>query len=207
MRHPQLIMLLALSAAAAPTQAAFKCWTNAEGITECGDAVPPEYAQQESRTVNEGGITIETKERAMTQEERAAARSAAEEKERREAEEAKRAREQAAYDRVLTSTFASVKDIEDSLERKLTAIDDTINLNRIIINKLQEKLAAERRKAANMEMSGRSVSEAVVDAIASYQKQIAEKEQYILSKEAEKEALREEYDAYIQRFKEITGEP
>ncbi len=206
MRHHQLIMLLALSATTLPSQAAFKCWTNAEGVTECGDRLPPEYAQQGSRTISGSGVTLDTQERAKTQEELEAERAAAEEKKRLETEAADRAREQAAYDRVLTSTFTSIKDIEDSRQRKLTAIDDSINLNRIIIGRLEEKLAGERRKAANMEMAGNPVNQTVLDAIASYQKQIAEKEQYIVGQEEEKVRLNTEYDAYVARFKEISGQ-
>ena len=48
---------------------AFKCWTNNEGVRECGNVVPPEYAQQKTRTINERGITTEVKERAKTKEE------------------------------------------------------------------------------------------------------------------------------------------
>ncbi len=205
MRHHQLIMLLALSATTLPSQAAFKCWTNAEGVTECGNVIPPEYAQQQSRTVNERGITVDTQERAQSQEELEAQREAAKAKKAQEAEEAARAKKQAAYDRVLTSTFSSVKDIEMSRDRKLRAIDDSINLNQIIINKLMEKQAAEKRRAANMELAGRPVQQSVLDAIDNYQKQIAEKQQYIANKEADKEALNQEYATYIERFKEITG--
>ena len=35
--------------------ARFKCWTNSDGVKECGQNVPPEYAQQGHEEVNSLG--------------------------------------------------------------------------------------------------------------------------------------------------------
>lgn len=49
--------------------AAIKCWTNNEGYRECGNSVPPEYAQKETRTLNQRGVTTEVRQRAKSREE------------------------------------------------------------------------------------------------------------------------------------------
>ena len=54
-----LLAMLLLSATAA--QAKFKCWTNNEGVKECGNAVPPEYAQQGHEVMNKHGVARESK--------------------------------------------------------------------------------------------------------------------------------------------------
>jgi hypothetical protein len=44
-----LVTLISLTCGFSLTaDAAIKCWTNKEGVKECGDTVPPEYAQLRS---------------------------------------------------------------------------------------------------------------------------------------------------------------
>ena len=54
------------------TFAGIKCWTNKEGYKECGNAVPPEYAQQGHTELNKQGLVVDQQERAKTPEELAA---------------------------------------------------------------------------------------------------------------------------------------
>ena len=57
-----------------PSHAGFQCWTNSEGVRECGNVVPPEYSQKETRTYNEQGVNTGVKNRALTREELAVKR-------------------------------------------------------------------------------------------------------------------------------------
>ena len=41
-----ILLILNMSIPANSVQARMKCWTNNEGVKECGDTVPPEYTQQ-----------------------------------------------------------------------------------------------------------------------------------------------------------------
>lgn len=184
-------------------QAAFKCWTNKDGVRECGNAVPPEYAQQKSETMDERGLTIDVQERAKTEEELAQERKKAEEERQRKAEEEKRRKEQEAYDRVLLSTFLSEKEIIDARDRKLAAIDGSIEITRITIDKLKDDLAHERKRAANLERKGKTIPENVKESIESMERQIEDKESYIQSREDEKQKLREKYARDLERFREL----
>jgi hypothetical protein len=187
-------------------QAGIKCWTNSDGVRECGNMVPPEYAQKETRTLNDEGITTEVKARAKTPEELAAERARLEEEKRRQAEEEQRRREQQAYDRVLLSTFLSKEDILRSRDRKLSAIDATIEITRITIDKLNEKLNKEKGRAANLERQGKPIPESLQQDIASLQNQIGDKESYIASKEREKQQLIDKYAADLKRFLELKAD-
>ena len=69
------VALLALCGYLNSAEAAIKCWTNKEGVRECGNAVPPEYAQQAHEEKSTSGMTIKRTERSKTPEELAAARS------------------------------------------------------------------------------------------------------------------------------------
>ena len=45
-RIPCALAAVALLALPPMAGAGIKCWTNNDGVRECGNAVPPEYAQQ-----------------------------------------------------------------------------------------------------------------------------------------------------------------
>ena len=103
-----LVCALALPGGA---EAGIKCWTNSEGVRECGNAVPPEYAQGEHTEQSKGGLVVKKQTRSRTQEEVAAERerqaAAAEAKAAAAAKAAKRAK----ADRVLLDTFSSEDDL------------------------------------------------------------------------------------------------
>lgn len=179
------------------------CWTNNEGIRECGNAVPPEYSQKEVRTINERGMTTEIKDRAKTTEEIAAEQARLAEEKRRADEEEERRKVQENYDRVLLSTYLSEDDIIRSRDRKSAAFDATIEITRITIDKLNEKLQEEKKKAANFERQGKKLPERTQQDIDSLQEQIDAKNSFIHSKEEEKRKLHEKYEADLVRFREL----
>lgn len=209
-----LTSLVFASALALPlhAQAAIKCWTNKEGVRECGNAVPPEYAQKESRTINKRGITTEITDRALTAREREAQRRREEadlaglkEQERQQELEEQRRKEQANNDRVLLATFLNEEDIVRSRERKLVAIDANLEITHITIDKLQEKLEQEKALAAKFESQGKPLPERTQEDIDNLEQQLANKRNYAASKEKERQALIDKYDADIARFRELKG--
>ena len=210
--RPQLLSLVFSVALALPlaSEAGIKCWTNRDGVRECGNAVPPEYAQQETRTINKRGITTGISERAPTKEELAeqqrqleAEQLRLEEEEAQRALEEERRKEQANYDRVLLSTFLNEEEILRSRDRKLVSIDATLELTRITVEKMQDKLETEKSRAANYERRGKDLPERTREDIESLQKQITDKLGYIESKQKEKQALLDKYQADIVRFREL----
>jgi len=200
-RHlpPVALLTLAFSGYAG----AFECWTNSDGVRECGDAVPPEYAQQQVESLDSRGITREIRPRAKTAEELETERRAAEEAARREAEAERKAREQAAHDEMLLKTFVSEEDIRAARDRKLSAIDATIGLTRITINKLEERLATLGKRAANLERSGREIPQELLREMDTVEKQIEEKENHIRRQEAEKARLADRYARDMERFRTL----
>lgn len=184
-------------------QAAFKCWTNKDGVRECGNAIPPEYAQQKSETIDERGMTVDVQKRAKTEAELEQERKQAEEEKQRQIAEEKRQKQQAAYDRVLLSTFLSEQDILDSRDRKVSAIDASIELTNITIDKLKADLERERKRAANLERKGKTIPKNMQESIDSLQRQINDKDSYIKSKEQEKEELKDKYAKDLERFREL----
>ncbi|PKM43656.1 MAG: DUF4124 domain-containing protein [Gammaproteobacteria bacterium HGW-Gammaproteobacteria-1] len=204
LRLPALLLALTV---ALPGSAfgAIKCWTNKEGVRECGNVVPPEYAQQETRTVNERGVTIEVKERAKTAEELEAERATKEAEERRIVEEKKRLEEQASYDNMLLSTFTTEQELIASRDRATGAIDATIEITGATINTLNRKQDDLKKRAAALERAGSPLPTELKEDMASLEKQIQEKKDYIEYKKREKEQLLEKFDMDLKRFRELKG--
>lgn len=198
-----LIAPLLLSSSA---YAKIVCWTNSDNIRECGNAVPPEYAQKKTETLNERGMTTEVNERAKTPEEIAAEKVRLAEEQRLIDEEAQREKDRRTYDRVLLSTYLTESDIIRSRDRQTTSIDASIEVTNITIDKLNEKLVEEKKKAANYERAGKPLPERMQQDISSLQEQIDGKNRFIETKKAEKQKLYDKYQAEIIRFRELKAD-
>jgi hypothetical protein len=190
---------------AAGKSATFKCWTNKDGIRECGNEVPPEYSQGETETINKEGFTTKVEQRAKTAAEVAEEQRKKDEAAARAAEEKRKHDEQATYDRVLMATFLTENDIVAARDRRTSAIDATIDVTKVTTAKLEEKLKTAEQKVEAQKKgnkAGNADDQKDVDAL---KKQLADKQAYIDAKQKEKEATITEYDAYIKRFRELKG--
>ena len=183
--------------------AAIKCWTNSEGYRECGNVVPPEYSQQETRTLNNRGVTTDVKRRAKSREEVEQERALVK-KQKMAAQEAKiRKREQDVKDRVLLATFLTAEEIIAARDRKSAVYDGYIELGEIALGKLKDKLEIKQSKIVDFELNGQPVPETIMAQIQVIRNQISLKESFIRQKKAEKSLLFKKYDADYQRFMEL----
>lgn len=189
----------------APGYAGIKCWTNHDGIRECGNEVPAEYAQGRTETINKRGMTTEVEERAMTAAELAEAqrKAALETGAAAPPEDPAKIKAQAAYDRMLLASYLTEEDIAAARNRKLSAIDASIELTKVTTGKLEEKLTREEQKAAVRQQGGKALSADEQKDLDSLKKQIADKKHFIEVKLQERDATNSEYDGYLQRFREL----
>lgn len=207
MNASRQLLLAALAAAtliAVPAQAAgpakkFKCWTNADGVRECGETVPPEFAQQGHEVLNKSGKVLDEKDRVKTEEELAeAARIAAEEKARKEQEQ--EARRQ---DTMLLATFTKIEDIERVRDDQIVAIDATIKVTEARNDKIRQDLEKRVAAAAAEERAGKTPNADLLKDVESLRRQIANNEEFIAEKQGERQQIRDEYAQRIERFKEL----
>ena len=203
MRTSQYALFAALLAASFAGQAApeIKCWTNKDGVRECGNVVPPEYSQQGYVRKNERGITVESKDRAKSLEELAEERRLA----AVEAEHKREQERQNAKDRVLLNTFASVDDIELARDGQISNVDGQIKVTQNQIEKLNANLSSLIEEAAEAEREGKSPDPETTHHIETLRKQVADNEAFIDDKRSEQETLRAQYDRDIERFRELKG--
>jgi len=183
-----LIILLILSVLilANGVNARMKCWTNSEGVKECGDTVPPEYTQQGYQELSKEGIIKDETKRVRTKEELEKEK----EKARAVAKEKEKARQKRTHDKMLLETYNTIDDIENAKEQKIQAIESTIEYTKKRIIKLQHSLDDEKKSDTDEQV---------------LKNQITENEQYIENKIDEQKEIEKVYFGYITRFKELKG--
>ena len=179
--------------------ARMKCWTNSEGIKECGDKIPPEYTDQGYQELSKGGIVIDEKERVKTKEEL--------EKEKKEAaiiaREEEKERNKRRHDRMLIETFTSIKEIETARDQKIEAVESTIKITQKRLIKLQYLLDDElNKKSRNKQIDGEDKN---LDSVKSLKEQISDNEKFIKNKIDEQKKIKKTYTEYISRFKKLKG--
>ena len=198
-------LLTALGFAPVAEAGRIKCWTNNEGVRECGNVVPPEYAQKGHTTKSAAGVTTAVTKRAKTKEELEAERA---EKERRKAEEREKARAdalQAEKDRVLLSTYTSEEDLVLARNGKLAAIDSRIKHSRQVMAGLEKKLFGLQDKAAKRERSGKKLDKKLIDEITNTEKQIQDNRTFVADREKEKININEQSATDLARWRELKG--
>ena len=197
------VALLALGGYLNGAEAAIKCWTNKEGVRECGNAVPPEYAQQGHEEKSASGMTIKRTERSKTPEEIAAARAEQEALAKKQAEIDAVAHKQTAADKVLLATFGSEDDLVLARDGQMANVESQKKLAESRITKLQKSLDQLISKAADRERRGQRVPSEISKEIANLRGQIADQKKFIIAKDADALKLQMKFETDIARFREL----
>ena len=203
-RLPIRFCLLALLLGSfAPTAFAstYKCWTNEDGVRECGQNVPPEYSQQRVEILNQQGVVVEVEEAAKSQEELEQEKRAAEQRKLEQQQQEEKRRQ----DHILLSTFTTERDLRMYYEDKSSSIQGRINITRSSNQSRQEKLNELQKRAANLERRGKSLPENLLKEMEQLKRQIANNEKFIADKQQELEQLDAEYETKLKRFRELTS--
>ena len=185
-----------------PVMAAkFKCWTNNEGVKECGSYVPAEYSQKRIETRGDTGRVVEVKERAKNKAELAEIERL---KKLKEIEDAKIA-EQKKKDDILLKTFSNERDINMLRDSKINVIDGIITVTNSNNKALKKKLAKLQKKAANIERHGKKPSKAILDDIATIENRLKKNTSSIKSKREEQAVIRKKFAEDLKHFQELKG--
>ena len=159
--------------------AGIKCWTNADGVRECGNTVPAEYAQAGHDEKSADGITRRTQTQAKTPEEVVADRIA---------QKAKAESDQA---------------IALALAGQLSNIDAQVKVSTSQVVKLNKTLDDLIRQAADLERSAHPVPEDLAQSIAKQRRAIVNEQGFITAKQAEKETIKAKFASALVRFREL----
>jgi len=188
-----LVSFVFMSCCLANTAGAnIKCWTNEDGIKECGNKIPPEYSQGASVKISRGGVVIG---------EEAAAKSL--ETIRKEKEASIKAEESLKADQALLKTFSSTEDLILARDRKVDQIDQEIILLESRIIKLEENLQKVRLRIDANEKESLPGDDDLDENAQLILRQIRESQQFINTKENEKNDISLQFAKDIDRFNKL----
>lgn len=201
-----LLCTIALSGTS-PTADARKivCWKNNEGVRECGNAVPPEYAQKSVERKSKMGLTVEKTERAKTQEELAESRREKQRLRKERLEEERIAANKARRDRVLLQTFTTEEDLRLAHNGKVAAIESRVKHGQQRVRRLEESRDALQSEAAQYERAGKKVPDELAKRIDDIQKQLSGTVAQIAQRSKEVMQVQEQFESDLARYRELKG--
>ncbi len=177
------------SAQAGPS---IKCWTNDDGVKECGTVMPPEYAPKGHQVISpERGVVKEIGPQKTPEEIAELMRKAAEEKAREEAEKQRLAEGKALLDAYPTET-----DIILARDGKLASVDAAIQVAENQIQFFQRSLQ-EAENAVKIQPS-----EELKKHIANLKDQIEKFKQIVKDKHQEKKRIHQEYEVILKKYRD-----
>ena len=211
-RLPALSLLVGAAAVAtmlvtAPAVHAQKiiCWKDKSGkVIGCGDRVPPEFQQNELKTLDSRGITRETR---VSAEEAARLREEEKKKAAAKAEEDRRLAEQRRQDAALVNTYTSAKEIDVRRDRELQVVDLQIQQLQAALKSATETHAVQQKRHAGFEKGGKPVPDAVKDDLARAAEEKARVEARIADRQKDKERISASYAQQKARYLELKGIP
>jgi hypothetical protein len=171
-------------------------WTDKDGNVHYSDQIPPEAKEYAREKINDQGVSVERTDRAMTPEELAAIEA----EEKAKAEAAKVAEERRKADEALLNSYASEEDLTRAFNQRMDLLAQTIEARRIEINARESSLSTLVGQAADMERSGKVVSDALKGMISGERVEIERQKQFLLRKEAEKDIARSEYERDVAKY-------
>lgn len=196
---------LALLLAVVPTAQAQKivCWKDKSGkVVGCGDRVPPEFQQNESKTLNQGGLTVET---TVSAQEAARLREEAQKKAALKAEEDRQIAEQRRQDSALVNTYTSDKEIDQRRDRELQVVDLQLTQLKTSLKNATEVEAVSQKRNADIAKSGKPVPPALAEELARAVDGRKRIEARVAEKENDKAAINKRYADQKARYIELRG--
>jgi hypothetical protein len=195
------LVFAAQAEAASPGKKKLYRWTDANGEVHYTDALPPQAASDARDTLNSAGRAVDHTERAPTEEERAVrdAETARLEQEKRLADD------KAKMDAVLVASYPSEVELERAYKERFDLIEQSVESARVGIRSQEKSLTDLLSHAGDLERNGRNVPPTVIESIGKTRAQVADQLDYLAKREAERAALRKEYEDLLARYRHLTS--
>jgi gas vesicle protein len=184
-------------------------WVDEKGIVHFGDAVPPQYADQEQTILNRRGVAVGSIEGR-----RSAEQLAADEAAQRRDETARNAlQRRQAHDQNLLATYLSVAEIESLRDRRTEILDGQARaISQYLaqlqtrMGQLQEQMQRFRPYAPNA--AAPALPKSLADDVAHTLTDVRAQERALASKQEEVAQTRRQFEEDISRFRELkSGAP
>lgn len=183
-----------------PSAAKLYKWVDDNGVTHYGETIPPEHADKDRSELNKAGRVIK-QENVLTPEEH---------RSKKEADAKKRAEEKAAlekkrHDRMLTSTYSNVKEIDLARSRSLQQLDAHINSIQSQFKLVNDNWLGLQNEADGYAKAKKPAPSSLQEDLQETQARRDKLQQTLDKLNAEKASIEARYDADKVRYKELTG--
>lgn len=196
------LLMLAMPATAKAQK--IVCWKDKSGkVVGCGDRVPPEFQKNESKTLDNRGITRQT---TVSAEEAAKLKAEEEKKAALKLEEDRRIAEQRRQDTALVNTYTSASEIDVRRDRELQVVDLQIQQLKASVKGAEDAHKSQKARYATFEKRGK-VPDNVKDDLAQAAAEENNVKARIAEKEKDKERIAASYAQQKARFIELKGSP
>lgn len=172
-------------------------WVDEKGIVHYGDSIPPQYAKQERRVLNEQGVEV-----GRLEAERSDAQRAEDDAHRRAIAGARE------RDKILLTTYMSEKQIEELRDQRLDLIQGQITVANQYLDTLNARLEKLHTQAQffrpySSNDGAKPMPDALAEDLVRTVKEIRVQERNLATKHEEQRALRAQFQTDIDRFREL----
>jgi chromosome segregation ATPase len=184
-------------------------WVDDEGEVHYGDNLPPEEASDEHDVVDDTGAARETRSPDDGEDDQSA--QAGERTDTEEAGEEGSATAAASdgaeprSDELLRGTFSSEEMLLDTRDRRLKAIQGRIDLTQQNIEQLEASLERRRQRLASL-ADDSDQQDTLQDQIDDLEQRLAEQRERLKTLESEADDTRAQFEADLERYREITAD-
>jgi hypothetical protein len=197
-----LLLGAALCAQAAPpakTSKKLYCWDD-HGHKVCGDALPASAAGAGRTEISaNSGRTLDTVDRALTPEERAAAATAAQQAQ----QAADQRMRQQRRDLAMVDSYATEADLRRAYGDRAELLDASIKASVLGLQNLHQSLLSLLTHAADDELAGQAVAKPRQDAIRGQHAELMKQERILAAQRADRAALDAELADSLERYRAI----
>lgn len=172
-------------------------WTDKDGNVHFSDQIPPDAAEYARERFSAQGVAVEQVDRAKTPEEIAA--EAAEAKRIADAE--RLAEERRKSDEALLNSYASEEDLTRAFNQRIDLLEQTVEARRIEIAAREKSLADLVARAAEMERSGKAVTDTLKTMITGEREEIDRQKRFLVEREADRGKAKADYDRDVARYR------
>jgi hypothetical protein len=197
-------LAVAAQAGDPPGKARVYKWVDEKGVVHYGDAVPPQYADQDKTLLNAQGVPVGTipGRRTPEQLQAEAAHRAAEEHERDAVIQSRQ------RDQNLLATYLSVEEIESLRDRRADILDAQARVTSQYLDQLRLKQhqleeQAQRFRPYSTAASAAQLPERLADDLVHVVADIATQQRNLEVKRQESEKLKAKFASDIARFREL----
>jgi chromosome segregation ATPase len=177
------------------------CWSDNNGRpVGCGYTVPPEFANNPTRELNNRGVTVRKTEATLSVE---ALRIKQEEDTRRKVEDQERAIQRKRDDALLNS-YTSEREIDARRDRDIGQLDFTILGLETYLKQVRAREADLRVRLEGFQKSGKPAPQQLTDDFNRASSEGTDTERQIVQRRSEQESLRAKYSELRQRYLELT---